>query len=146
MILSLYAVDQLYSSVVLPVLTFSMVLATTLLLSLRLQSINAWRYETKSVPSAALALRKEKEARAVKMVIAIATVFIIFTIPYSVHVIFVMVVPGFSLTGRYVYLYTVTGMAFLIVDCLNGSANVIIYYNMSTKFRQVMLNMFRGKA
>ena len=90
--------------------------------------------------------RENKEARAVKMVITIATVFIISSVPPSVHAYLDVLVPGFYITGRYMFLYGLTGMLNIMIDCINSSANVIIYYNMSTKFRQALKEMFSRNA
>ena len=143
---TLFLGDMMYTSIVLPILTFSMVFITTILLALSLRRNKAWRDANKSLPTAVSSTGENKEAKALKMVMAIATVFIISCVPFSVHIIVQMVVPEFSLTGRYAYLYYVTGMMFLMVDGINCSANIVIYYNMSTKFRQATQNMFRRKV
>ena len=136
---SVYVGYMFYASAVLPMFTIAVVVLFTILLAVTLNNVKTWREANKSTSMAA---RQAKEERASKMVVAIATVFVVSSIPSCFHVIFDIMVPEFSLTGRYVYLYTLTGMTFLLVDCINCTANVIIYYKMSSKFRQAMRNMF----
>ncbi|GFS12598.1 chemosensory receptor B [Elysia marginata] len=144
-----------YISFFLPPFTFFTVLFTTVSLSLVLKKSKQWRDANKSMApaqttaaestgdgSAASPASKPtlvtKEARAVKMVIAITTVFIVATIPSCIHMVVLILVPEFDFGRRYANMYAITGMLFLCVDCINCSANVIIYYKMSSKFRQAM--------
>ncbi|GFS23773.1 chemosensory receptor A [Elysia marginata] len=154
--------SQTYYSFFLPVLTFSIVLICTFLLSASLHRNKEWRDANKRTssnnapanrgaddppsPTTESATPKSKEAKAIKMVITISTVFIIATIPASIHMVAVVFVPGFDFGGRYVNLWILTGMTFLIIDCINCSANVMIYYNMSSKFRTATRELFLGKG
>ena len=88
---------------------------------------------------------QSKEARAVKMVITIAVVFIVTNFPSSIHTITAQTLPGFTITGRYSRLYQVCGMMFVGLNAVNSGSNVIIYVKMSNKFRQAMLKTF-GKS
>ena len=148
-ILTLDYIRQVIFSLILPVFTSVTVLFSTILLSVALQNSKSWRdanksvVKTKDTSGQELSAVDSKEARAVKMVIAITTVFIVSSIPSSIHMIAVIMVPEFEVNGRYSNLYALTGMAFLIVDSLNCSANVVIYYRMSTKFRRALRSLFR---
>ena len=136
---------------IIPFLTFSAVLLCTILLSLSLQKSRAWRDKNRITSVMAsdtpgqnpkLALTQSKEIRAVKMMITIATVFIVSSTPSCVHVILAMVVPGFTVYGRLNRLYDVIGLSSVGVNSINSGVNVIIYYRMSYKFRQAVLGMF----
>ena len=146
--------NQVYYVYLLPPLTFTIVLVCTILLSISLHRSKAWRDANKSIPLNASAtsaaekpnLQQSKEAKAVKLVITIATVFIIATIPSSIHIFAVATVPGFDVGGRYVNMWTLMGLVYNIVDCMNCGANVIIYFNMSSKFRQATLELFSRRC
>ena len=154
-----FSVYQVYVSLCLPIFTFFTVLINTTLLAISLQKSKAWRDANKSqstiqntvekggnsVSTSSTPSSTSKETRAVQMVIGITTVFIISSIPSSIHMIFVLAVPGFDLNGRYAKLFALTGMMFLFVDCINCSANVCIYYIMSSKFRYAMLALFKKR-
>ena len=144
---ALRAFNQAYYPFFLPLLTFLTVVVCTSQNSRSLQKSKIWRDANRSTTGTGrdeeTVAIKSKEARAVKMVITIATVFIISTIPSNVHMIAVIAVPAFDLGGSYTNLYTVTGMAYYIADCLNCSANVFIYYKMSSKFKKSHARSFR---
>ena len=139
-ILAVSYIVQGYNSLFLPTFTFFIVLFTTILLAVSLQGSRAWRDKNKSKITPSIktcngqrqsstsesATVKSKEDNAVKMVIAIATVFIISTIPTSIHMVFTFVEPEFIVGGRYTNLYTLGGMIFHILNCTNCSVNVII--------------------
>ena len=154
-VLILGNISQVYVSLFLPVFTFFTVFICTILLAVSLKKSKAWRDANKSTTSKIVSkgddslpesvTSKSKEAKAVRMLISIATVFIISSIPSSIHMFFVLTIPEFDLNGRYSNLYSLTGMMFLVVDCINCTANVFIYYNMSSKFRRAMLTLFFGK-
>ena len=112
---SLYTGDLIYKNAVLPFFTFSVVLSATPLLALSLRRNKAWRDANKSQPTNSMATRENEEMRAKKMVVAFNTVFIICSIPFSVHIIATIIEPQFSLTGRYIYVFSVRYF------CLNWS-------------------------
>ncbi|KAK3782566.1 hypothetical protein RRG08_028061 [Elysia crispata] len=153
-------IRRLLFSIPLPVFTSVTVLFCTILLGLALHKNKKWRDTNKNKPTFSKAPGKDgddstpaqstkmesKEARAVKMVIAITTVFIISSIPSSIHIFAVLSLPEFSVTGRFSNLYLLTGVIYKFVDSLNCSANFIIYYKMSTKFREATISFFWGKS
>ena len=89
---TLFFGDMMYTSIVLPILTFSMVFITTILLALSLRGNKAWRDANKSLPTADASTHENKEARELTMVMAIAAMFIFSSVPFSAHVIATMVV------------------------------------------------------
>ena len=145
-----YLFDSAYGlliATIIPLLTFLAVVVFTILLALSLQKSKAWRdaqsnsaqLDGKSAQSAA---KQSKEIRAVKMVITIAIVFIISSIPLSAHSFTTLIVPEFTFIGRYSRMYDVGGMMSLAVNSINSGANVIIYYSMSNKFRRAVHGLF----
>ena len=145
-----YLFDRAYVLLIatsMPLLNFLAVVVFTILLALSLQKSKAWRdaqsnsaqLDGKSAQSAA---KQSKEIRAVKMVITIAIVFIISSIPLSAHNFTSLFIPEFALVGRYFKLYDMGGMMSLGVNSINSGANVIIYYSMSKKSRRAVLGLF----
>ncbi|GFR70645.1 chemosensory receptor B [Elysia marginata] len=147
-----FLIFQAYSSIVLPISSFVLVTFCTILLSVNLRRSKAWRdsnrgnkKQTSPASESEPSTEASKENKAIKMVVAIATVFIISSIPSCIHIIVVMMVPEFDITGRYANIFIVTGNAFFVGDTINCSANIIIYYNMSSKFRQAAQELFSVK-
>ncbi|GFR74644.1 alpha-1A adrenergic receptor [Elysia marginata] len=158
-VMTAWYIFSTYSSMVLPILTFAIVIVNTVLLATSLQKSKAWRDANRSQSSTTAGKKggafssetklpeaKSKETKAVKMVIAIATVFIVATIPSSVNMIAIMTVPGFHIGGRFSKLHSIAGMLLLGVDSANSGANVIIYLYMSSKFRNATLSALCGKS
>ena len=136
---------------IIPLFTFFSVVLCTILLTLSLQKSKAWRDTNKSAASTTTgtldegsksALKPSKEMRAVKMLIIIATVFIVASIPSCVHIVGMMAVPGYSLNGRFDNVWDVISMSTWGVNSINSGVNVVIYYRMSIKFRQAVLGLF----
>ena len=147
-----FMIFQVYMSMVLPISTFLLVTYCTILLSISLNRSKKWRDSNRTVSSVQdnqerssgtpKPQQTNKEIRIIKMVVAVATVFIITTIPSCVHVFVVMLFPEFDVSGRYARLHYITGHAFFVTDLINCSANIIIYFKMSTKFRQTAIELF----
>ena len=144
-------------SVILPSVTFFLVVLCTILLSVSLKKSKLWRDANRYTSSntatgtrSGESLRKSKapkehpskEARAVKMVITIATVFIVTSIPSCVHIFAAILVPRFSAIGRYYQIFDICMFCFFGLNAINSGANVIIYYKMSYKFRSSVLALF----
>ena len=151
-IVLLHKICLLVISTILPFVTFFSVSVCTILLSLSLRQSKAWRDANKqtssnvktSVESSSKSTGEQsKEDKAVKMIITIATVFIVTNLPSCVHVITVVTVPGFHIGLRYFRLFNIVGMSYVGVNSINSGANVIIYYKMSRKFRNATLSLFR---
>ncbi|RUS82509.1 hypothetical protein EGW08_009723 [Elysia chlorotica] len=149
-----FRVFQVYASAVLPITSFVIVTSCTVLLTISLNKSKQWRDANRTVAikqdrkdksGTAKSAEASKEAKAIKMVVAIATVFIISAIPSCIHIIIVILFPEFDINGRYANIFSVTGHAFFVFDLLNCSANIVIYYRMSTKFRQATLELLSFK-
>ncbi|GFS23168.1 chemosensory receptor A [Elysia marginata] len=147
-----FMVFQVYASVVLPIAAFLIVTSCTVLLTLSLRRSKKWRDANRRVADqnentsgGVKSTENSKENKAIKMVVAIATVFIISAIPSCIHIFVDILVPEFEINGRYSNIFKVTGHAFFVLDLINCSANIIIYYRMSTKFRQAALELLSFK-
>ena len=104
-VIFLYKIQTGIRSTTLPFLTYFAVLFCTVALSLRLQETNTWRDTASNATvhvadkGPELSGRQSKEARAVKLVISVATVFILTNIPPCTHIVLLLLVPGYSFNG-----------------------------------------------
>ena len=147
----LYKIQTGMRSTALPFLTYFAVWFCTVALSLRLQKTKAWRDTASNATvhvadkGPELSARQSKEAKAVKLVVSIATVFIVCNLPPCTHIVLLLLVPGYSFNGRYNRLVGLLGIAFFGINSINSGANLIIYFRMSSKFRTAMLGLFGKK-
>ncbi|GFN84566.1 neuronal cell adhesion molecule [Plakobranchus ocellatus] len=141
--------------VIQPLLAFSIVLICTVLLVLQLRKISSWRLSVTSAKSqrlqpeenpaasssAAEARISQKEERLVRMVVAIATIFIASYIPTCIMLLFYVVFDQIHLFGVYRRILIVTGYIISMGQPISGSVNILIYYKMASKFRSVFRHL-----
>ncbi|GFO11364.1 chemosensory receptor a [Plakobranchus ocellatus] len=143
--------------VIQPLLAFSIVLICTVLLVVQLRKMSSWRMSVTSaknqrvqsdeIPasssSAAKARISQKEERLVRMVVAIATIFIVSYIPTCIVALCDVVFDEFHLFGVYRKLFMVSGSIITLGQPISGSVNILIYYKMASKFRSVFRRLVR---
>ena len=159
-ILTSWYIIQVYIGLFLPVSTFVTVSFSTVFLTTSLRRSQVWRDANRSIAiigknngnntassiNTRQAATNSKEKKAVKMVVAIATIFIIASIPSSGHMIAVMTISGFTIGDRFAHSFSISGMMLLFVDTLNCGGNGIIYLFMSSRFKQATFNVLCEKS
>ncbi|GFO25270.1 chemosensory receptor a [Plakobranchus ocellatus] len=150
-------INILICGVIQPLLAFSTVLICTVLLVVQLRKISSWRMSVTSAKSqrvqseenpasgssAAKARISQKEERLVRMVVAIATIFIVSYIPTCIVALCDVVFDEFHLFGVYRRLFIVSGYIISLGQPISGSVNILIYYKMASKFRSVFRRLVR---
>ncbi|GFN83916.1 chemosensory receptor a [Plakobranchus ocellatus] len=143
--------------VIQPLLAFSIVLICTVLLVVQLKKISSWRMSVTSAKSqqvqpkdnpaarssAAEARISQKEERLVRMVVAIATIFIVNYFPTCITLLCYVIFDEFNLFGVYRRLYIVSGYVITLGQPISGSVNILIYYKLASKFRTVFRRLVR---
>ncbi|GFN86334.1 peptide receptor gpcr [Plakobranchus ocellatus] len=143
--------------VIQPLLAFSIVLICTVLLVVQLRKISSWRMSVTSAKSqrlhpeenptasssAAAGRISQKEERLVRMVVAIATIFIVSYIPSCVMLLCYVIFDESNMFGVYRRLSIVSGYITSFGQPISGSVNILIYYKMASKFRSVFRSLVR---
>ncbi|GFO10465.1 peptide receptor gpcr [Plakobranchus ocellatus] len=140
--------------VIMPLLAFSIVLICTLLLVVQLRKISSWRMSVTSAksqcvqpeenPAASSEARiSQKEERLVRMVVAIAAIFIMSYVPTCILLVCDIVFDEFNQFGVYRRLSIVAGYIISLGQPISGSVNILIYYKMASKFRSVFRRLVR---
>ncbi|GFO06370.1 chemosensory receptor a [Plakobranchus ocellatus] len=143
--------------VIQPLLAFSIVLICTVLLVVQLRRISSWRMSftpakrqgvrPEEIPaassSAAEAKINKKEERLVRMVVTIATIFIMSYIPTCIGLLCDVIFDGLNLFGVYSRLDVVSGYIISLGQPISGSVNILIYYKMASKFRSAFRGLVR---
>ncbi|CAL1538316.1 unnamed protein product [Lymnaea stagnalis] len=115
--------------------SFVVVTASTLGLMRSLTRVARWRSSTaSSVSKHARASSRDKQL--VKMVVLISVVFIACSVSTVVGNLVMIFVKDFNVRGRHRNLFVLACVVFFILDSVNSTANIFIYFKMSSKFRE----------
>ncbi|GFN86119.1 chemosensory receptor a [Plakobranchus ocellatus] len=81
-----------------------------------------------------------KDARIVKQLVLVSSIFIICNTPKVITFLATTVEPNFDLGGRYQKFYQISMAIVVTVDTINSSANIFVYYFFNSKFRRIWTN------
>ena len=139
------AIDILFRlvySTVLTMLFFVTIAATTIITVVKLRRVVQWRQSSTSSASVA-ATSSIKEIALTKTLVTTSVLFIFCLAPTIMVQVASFVEPEFYFTGRYYNLiYLLTNIT-LFFRASNSSFNFFIYYNMSTRYRETLRDIFR---
>lgn len=137
------AVEQvafLVNNVVIPFSYFIFIASCTATLVYSLNNRAKWREKSATSNAAEnITIRNQKVA---KMAIMISVLFIASFIPVSILFMAMSFVPELSINGKYVNVLFIIGGIGFVLESLNSSVNIFIYYHMSSKYRSVFLEVF----
>ena len=120
---------------------FVIVLVSTSILVSRLRQNLEWRNE--AAKQSATDSGTSKEQKAARSVVVICTIFIICFIPNVIALVASLVYPKYDL--RDPYLGNLSRLVFIfsmLFQGANSSVNIFVYYRMSTRYREVFVELF----
>ncbi|CAL1538397.1 unnamed protein product [Lymnaea stagnalis] len=100
-----------------------------------------WRNKASSSGSNAGMSTRDKKL--VKMIILIAAIFIVSSLPGVVGILAMSCYEDYNITGRYKNLFVTSWAFFFTLGSINSTVNIFVYLYMSTKFRETLLSIFR---
>lgn len=138
------------TNVTAPVLSFMIVIASSIILSIQLTLKSKWRQKSatakpsdeKSGKQSASSL-SPRDWKVVKMITIIAIIFIISFTPYVLISTVMASEPQFRFYGKYRYIFSICVSIGSFLESLNASSNIFIYYTMSTKYKNTIRGIFR---
>lgn len=125
-----------------PFLAFMTIVVCTAILVLSLGKRTSWLQSVKTTATDELSTRNRRVA---KMVVMISAIFSSCFVPVTIIMMIAAFDPRFGVGGKYFYLNIVTGGTAVLLEAVNSSVNIFIYYHMSSKYRQTFLLLFKGK-
>ncbi len=129
---------RLVNSTILTMLFFITIAVTTIITAIRLRRVVQWRQ--RSTSSACVCV---KEIALTKTLVVTSVLFIVCLAPTIMVQIASFVEPEFNFTGRYYNLVYLLSNVMLFFLVSNSSFNCFIYYNMSTRYRETLSDIFR---
>ena len=121
---------------------FVIVVVTTSILVVQLRQNLAWRNE--ATKQSATDSATSKEQRVARSVIVISSIFIVCFIPNVITLVTGLVYPKYDI--RDPYLGNLSRLVFvfcMLFQIANSTVNILVYYRMSTRYREVFDGLFR---
>ena len=133
---------RLVYSTVLTMLFFVTIAVTTTITAIKLRRVVQWRQSSTSSASVAVT-SSFKEIALTKTLVATSVLLIVCLTPTIMVQIASFVEPEFYFTGRYYNLAYLLSNVMVFFRASNSSFNFFIYYNMSTRYRETLRDIFR---
>ena len=133
---------RLVYSTILTMLFFTTIAVTTIITAIRLRRVVQWRQRSTSSVYGSVTT-SIKEIALTKTLVATSVLFIVCLAPTVMVQIASFAEPEFYFTGRYYNLAYLLSNVVLFFRALNSSFNFFIYYNMSTRYRETLRDIFR---
>ncbi|GFO45683.1 peptide receptor gpcr [Plakobranchus ocellatus] len=132
--------------VIQPLLAFIIVIVCTIFLTIQLKKMSSWRKTATSVnsspnPTQSVA-SSNRDVRLIRMVVAIASIFIVCFTPTCVQLVCTAMFKEFFYFGVYERLFFLISSLTALCQSVNGSLNIIMYYNMASKYRITLRRLF----
>ncbi|XP_005098166.2 tachykinin-like peptides receptor 86C [Aplysia californica] len=119
---------------------FLAVLVCTLILVQNLLVKSKWRQSTSSYAKQESVTNRDKKV--VKMILLISVIFIVCLLPGTLNIIAQFSIDEYTMVGRYQNLYLLTWTVFNSMEAVNSTVNIFVYYNMSSKYKEILREMF----
>lgn len=118
---------------IIPLSAFILVVICTIVLVVSLQRNSLWHKSSVSSVSAAFT----RNQRVAKMVVTISTLFIFCFIPTSIFMLVAAFNPEVLVGGTDLDIGLYVGGLVFMLESINSSMNIFIYYHMSTRYRKL---------
>ncbi|XP_005098168.1 uncharacterized protein LOC101862412 [Aplysia californica] len=126
---------------------FIAVLVCTVILVQNLLVKSKWRQSTSSSAKQESVTNRDKKV--VKMILLCAVIFIVCLLPGTLNIIAQFSINEYNMVGRYHNLYLLTWTVLNSMEAVNSTVNIFVYYNMSSKYKEILREMFnrnKGKG
>ncbi|XP_012935007.2 uncharacterized protein LOC101864442 [Aplysia californica] len=117
-----------------PLTSFTIVIICTCVISLELRKKAKWRHHTSSKAIISGQKNFGKENRVVIMVTIISILFIVSATPMTASLTARALIPELNIIGRYKNLSWLSASVSFLMETVNSSVNIFVYYRMSTKW------------
>ncbi|KAI8742880.1 tachykinin peptides receptor 86C, partial [Biomphalaria glabrata] len=116
----------------------------TSVIIIKLNQKTQWRISTTSVAIVNCALNTitRKDRKAIKMVVIVSLVFLVTVSPSVILIIITMANEDFNMYGRLRNIFYVAYSFTFLLEAVNSSFNIIIYYTMNGRYRKTFKELF----
>lgn len=128
-------VSSTVNNISIPLTAFAVIVVCTVTLVIELRRSSKW-----GIKSTQRACSRNRKV--IKMVVTISTLFIVCFIPVNINAVATVFETQLWYTGKYVNVTIMLAGISFILESVNSSANIFIYYNMSSKYRDTFQEIF----
>lgn len=133
-------VSYIVNNVFIPFSAFLVIIICTIILVIKLRQQANWRQKSTTAEQAdKVTIRNQKVA---KMVVMISTLFIVCFVPVSLVFIAMSLEPELSVAGKYRKILIIVAVLGVLLESVNSSVNIFVYYRMSSKYRTTIRELF----
>lgn len=123
----------------LPLTAFVIIMGCTIILALALRKRTLWLRTSTTSGHDEVSKRSQRVS---KMVLMVSVLFISCFVPNTILLLVVAFEPDVTVGGKSVHTGIVMGGVGLLIESVNYSTNIFIYYYMSTKYKQSFREIF----
>lgn len=131
-------ISFIINSFIMPLSAFVVIVICTILLVTYLQNNSRWHKTSAS----SLVAATSRNQRVVKMVVMISSLFISCFLPMTIIMLVVAFEPEIAVGGKDFYIGMYLSSAGVLMESINSSVNIFIYYNMGSKYRNAFTAVF----
>ncbi|XP_059146347.1 uncharacterized protein LOC131933794 [Physella acuta] len=135
---NVFSVSYFVSDLFAPYFTFSIVISCTCIIAVKLKTRALWRSSMSTSERFS-----NKETKVVAMLMVVSVIFIVCLIPQSAILTTVSFFPELSIKGVYVYFTLLCLSLANVMETVNSSVSIIVYYKMSSNYREKLNCLFR---
>ncbi|CAL1525877.1 unnamed protein product, partial [Lymnaea stagnalis] len=111
-----------------------LVVTCTAVTTIKLKTNSKWRRSVGSASAHGGGELTRRDKKVVKMVVFISCIFITCFLPTAVNLIMGLFVTEYSFIGKFRNVYQVVWCGVYVLETTNSSVNIVVYYNMSSKY------------
>ncbi|CAG5118772.1 unnamed protein product [Candidula unifasciata] len=126
------------------VFVITCIVLVTLILKWQLRIKSDWRNSANAEQKKAEMLSK-RERKTVVMVILIAVILVVCYTPSVTLSLITFCVPGFNVGGKYFEIYQFVWSFAYVLENINSSGNIFLYFKMGSKYRSTFKRLFRNE-
>lgn len=124
------------------IISFLAVIIFTIILVLKMRLNFKWRKEAVAGSAEAYKNHQKRNDRTVKMILVVAIIYIICFLPAILVVTSSVVVQDLSVSGKFRNGFLVVCSVVFTTEAINSSANIFVYYTVSSKYRATFDHTF----
>ncbi|XP_059168392.1 neuropeptides capa receptor-like [Physella acuta] len=138
---NIFSISYFVTDVFIPYFTFFTIILSNIIIAIKLKSRSEWLNSVSHQNTNKEKFVSNKEKKVVLMLTVVSVIFIVCLIPQSAILTAVSQVPGLGNGGIYFDLAMLCYSFAYLMEAVCSSVNIVVYYKMSSKYRETIRSM-----